>query len=309
MYFDPQKIAFSRHESFVLRFGWLSKGFRAFEDDSNVFSSEDAVVTLGVGKNMVNSIKHWLRASKLIVLEKNIKEVTPIGKAVFSKKNGWDPFLEDEATIWLLHWLISTNPEQATSWYWFFNHYHKQEFNSNDVFSAISSFAKENIDTKFTLGSIKQDIAVLLRTYTKSKINNKNLYEDALDSPLSLLKLITYSSTTKLYQSKLDFRDNLPIGIFGYAVCDYLKKLNVSQIPIEDLIYCKDGCVAPALVFRLTENCLLSKLEEIVQMFPEDFGIDQTAGIHQFYVLKALDHIDSFDMLKFHYKSKNKFEV
>ena len=148
MYFSSKKVAFSRHESFSLRFGWLTKGFRAFERDNNIFSNENAVVTLGVGKNMVNSIRHWLRACKLIVIEGDKKETTPIGKAMFSKKNGWDSFLEDEATIWLVHWLISTNSEQATAWYWFFNHFHKPEFTNTEVMNALSLFAKEKVNAK-----------------------------------------------------------------------------------------------------------------------------------------------------------------
>lgn len=309
MYFNPKKIAFSRHESFVLRFGWLTKGFRAFEGDQNIFTNKDAVVTLGVGKNMVNSIRHWLRASKLIVWETDTKGVTPVGKAIFSSNGGWDPFIEDEATIWLIHWLIATNPEHATAWYWFFNNFHKPEFTSTEVVSALSTFAKEKIDARFAITSIKQDAAVLLRSYVQSKGCNKAAYEDVLDSPLSLLKLISYSASTKSYQSKLEARDNLPIGIFAYAICDYLKTLDASQVPIEDLIYCKEGSIAPGLIFRLTENSLLTKLEQLIQLFPDLFAIDQTAGIHQFFILTELENLDPFNMLKYHYEISSGYEA
>lgn len=309
MYFNSKKVAFSRHESFVLRFGWLTKGFRAFDENQNIFTQKDAVVTLGVGKNMVNSIRHWLRAAKLIVWESDIKEVTPLGKAIFSDVGGWDPFLEDEATIWLIHWLIATNPEHATAWYWFFNHFHKPEFTSEEVSSALSDFINEKIESPIALSSIKQDTAVLLRSYVQSKNSNKAAYEDVLDSPLSLLRLITHIPSTKSYRSKLESREKLPIGIFGYAICDYLKTLNASRIPIEDLIYCKEGSIAPGLVFRLTENSLLAKLEQLIYFFPGLFAINQTAGIHQFFVLNGLDNLDPFDMLMYHYKSKIKNEA
>jgi len=149
----------------------------------------------------------------------------------------------------------------------------------------------------------------LLRSYVQSKKSNKAAYEDVLDSPLSLLKLISYSTATKSYQSRLKDRENLPIGIFGYAICDYLKQLNLSQVPIEDLIYCKEGSIAPGLVFRLTENSLLTKLEQLIQLFPEEFAIDQTAGIHQFFVLNELENLEPFEMLKFHYGSEKKHEA
>ena len=309
MYFNSKKVAFSRHESFTLRFGWLTKGIRAFELDKNVFNSDDAVVTLGVGKNMVNSIRHWLRASKLIVLDGDGWEITPIGKAIFSEQTGWDPFLEDEATIWLIHWLISTNPEHATTWYWFFNNFHKPEFSNTEVVTALFNFVQDRIDVKYAASSIKQDAGALLRSYIQPKKSNNTGYEDVLDSPLSLLKLISFLPAIKSYQSRLEVRDNLPIGIFGYAICDYLKTLNESRVPIEDLIYCKDDSIALGSIFRLTENSLLKKLEQLIQLFPEHFGINQTAGIHQFFVLKDLDRLDPFELLKFHYESKSNYEV
>ena len=32
MIFSPSKVAFGRHESFALRYGWLTKGFQEFEE-------------------------------------------------------------------------------------------------------------------------------------------------------------------------------------------------------------------------------------------------------------------------------------
>ena len=297
MYFNAKKTAFSRHESFSLRFGWLTKGIREFDENKNIFSDPDAVVKLGVGKNMVNSIRHWLRASQLISLKGHA--ISPIGDAIFSKENGWDPFLEDEATIWLIHWLIATNSEHATTWYWFFNHFHKPEFTSEEVSNALVQFVKEKVDGRVAVSSVKQDVNVLLRSYSQSKKTTKTGYEDALDSPLSLLKLVSYVPATKSYRSLLETRNSLSIGIFGYAICDMLARLGESQIPIEDLIYCKEGNVAPALVFRLTENELLTKLEQLIQLYPESFQIDQTAGIHQFFILKQ---VDPMDLLRMHYE-------
>ena len=51
--------SFSGHETFPFRFPWLKKGFDAVRADAGVFSRDDAITTLGVGKNMVRSIRHW----------------------------------------------------------------------------------------------------------------------------------------------------------------------------------------------------------------------------------------------------------
>ena len=66
MIFDPRKTAFGRHETFALRYGWLPKGFQAAVRNPKIFLDDLATVELGVGKNMVKSIRHWLRATQMM---------------------------------------------------------------------------------------------------------------------------------------------------------------------------------------------------------------------------------------------------
>jgi len=302
MDFKPEKIAFGRHESFALRYGWLTKGFQAFEQNKDIFSSPGSIVTLGVGKNMVNSIRHWLRAARLVEITPDKKTTTSLGRAIFSK-DGWDPYLEDEATIWLIHWLLATNPQHATAWYWFFNRFHKPEFTSKEVVSALIGFVAEQITAKTSVTTVKKDAAVLLRMYVQKNSNKKITLEEALDSPLSLLNLITYSPSTKTYQSKLSRRDGLPLGILGFAITELLNENNQTEIPIEDLMYSKDGKVAPGLIFRLSETALLTKLEQLIHYIPGIYEIRETAGIHQMYMLKK---IAAQEYLAKHYEIQQK---
>ena len=63
---------FARHETFCPRYGWLKKGFdrvagyNGHEGDGNIFDRDDAIEKLGVGKNMVRSIRFWCMAFKII---------------------------------------------------------------------------------------------------------------------------------------------------------------------------------------------------------------------------------------------------
>jgi hypothetical protein len=59
------KPIFSGHETFQCRHLWLKKGCD-FVKSGKVFGAEDAVVELGVGKNMVTSIRYWMRAFDLL---------------------------------------------------------------------------------------------------------------------------------------------------------------------------------------------------------------------------------------------------
>ncbi len=72
------KTAFGRHESFALRYSWLTKGYRT---EKQVFNSDNATVELGVGKNMVKSIQYWLKACQIV--DDNMDH-TKIGNAIFT---------------------------------------------------------------------------------------------------------------------------------------------------------------------------------------------------------------------------------
>ncbi len=300
MKFITTKAAFGRHETFALRYSWLSKGFQSVLKDPSIFSSEEATVVLGVGKNMVNAIRYWLMAAQLIESGKTGFNPTKIGKKVFGAR-GYDPYLEDEATIWLVHWLIASNPELATGWFWFFNKFHKPEFTSQEAASALLEFAKQNIQSKFSASTVKQDSAIVLRMYARSKGNTRTPIEEALDSPLSLLGLITQAPGGRTYYSRALEREALPVGIFGFAVAQLFEEMSITELPIEELMYAKGSYPAPGAVFRLTENALITKLEKLIHQRPGIFEIRETAGIHQLYLLEK---IDPMEFIKFHYQDQ-----
>jgi len=302
MLFNPTKAAFGRHETFALRYSWLTKGYQAVSAPSGktIFSDEEATVVLGVGKNMVNAIRYWLQAAQLIAPAAPGFKTTPLGDKIFGKK-GFDHYLEDEATIWLVHWLIASNPELATGWYWFFNKFHKPEFTSQEAAAALLDFAKQNIQGKFSATTVKQDSAIVLRMYARSKGNTRTPVEEALDSPLSLLGLVTQAPGGRTYYSRALEREALPIGIFGFAVAQLFEAMEVAELPIENLMYAKGGYPAPGAVFRLTENAMITKLEKLIHQTPGIFEIRETAGIHQLYLL---DEIAPIEFLNFHYQGQ-----
>ena len=295
MKFSSDHVAFGRHETFALRYSWLSKGFQNLK----VFDDEDAVVRLGVGKNMVNAIRYWLRACQLITPQKP-DQAEEIGTLIFDEKNGLDPYLEDEATIWLVHWLLATNSQLATSWFWFFNKYHKPEFTGLELQTALSDFIKEQVVDKRrpSASTIKSDAMLLPRMYAQSKGNGRTPLEEALDSPLSLLGLITQSAGGRAFQSKPAARPGLPIGIFAFAVSQLINKRDVTALPVEELMYSRDNFASPGSIFRMTETDLITKLELMVDYIPNYFDIRESSGIHQLY---QLNKIEPFEYIKKYY--------
>ena len=267
------------------------KGFEAMLQNGGIFEEEEGVVVLGVGKNMVRSIRYWLIATQMAQPADIGLEPTDLGRLLLAK-DGLDPYLEDEATIWLLHWLIATNPEWATVNNWFFNHFHKPRFTSAEAQTAFVDYCRENIKSRFSATTVKKDVAVLMRSYVRARVTGRVPAEEALDSPLSLLGLVSYAAGEKVYRSFADLRPDLPVGIFGFAVSQIFAQRNETALPIEQLMYPKDGWPGLGTVFRLTENELIRKLELFAQDSRGVYELRETAGLHQLYLLTDDDPIE-----------------
>ena len=286
MKFSPKQTAFGRHETFALRYSWLPKGFHQLSKSVTSLDKDDATVKLGVGKNMVLSIKYWLKACQLV---DSVNQPTDLGRLIFDEDCGLDPYLEDEATIWLIHWLIATNPGQATSWFWFFNKYHKPVFTSLELTTALGDWVRDvMLDGKRPSAStLKNDAQLIHRMYCQSTVNTRMPLEEVLDSPLSLLRLVNQAGGKELH-SKLESRPGLPVRIFGFAVLSLMNERSMKAMPLDDLMYSRAEFPAPGSIFRLTENDLITKLEQLVMKYPKTFEIRETAGVHQLYLMHAM---------------------
>ena len=147
LYEDDYKPKLSGHETFPLRYGWLKKAFDAVSTaegsghDRSVFLTADAIARFGVGKNMVASIRHWAVAAG--VIEESARRTAPslLGSRVFDD-GGLDPYMEDPATAWLVHWQLCGNPRKTT-WFWAFNHYPAVSFERGMLVKGIEKIAKD----------------------------------------------------------------------------------------------------------------------------------------------------------------------
>ena len=102
-----------------------------------------------------------------------------------------------------------------------------------------------------------------MRMYSKSQTDKRTPLEDALDSPLSTLKLVTQAATGKNFISIPDDRYGLPEEVLAVAIMQIFKFINQKTIPIKDLMYSNGNFPAPGAVFRMTESSLVAKLEVI----------------------------------------------
>ncbi len=179
------KLTFSGHDTFHCRHLWLKKGYD-FIRNGRKFSDEDAVVTLGVGKNMVSAIGFWMKAFGLI--DKN-GELTEFAIYIFDK-NGKDPYLEDEATLWLLHYQLVTK-NIASTYSLNFNEYRREkiEFTKDNFIAFVLRKADELAISQINQNTVATDFEVLTKMYIRTDAQSKDK-EDTFSGLLTELNII-----------------------------------------------------------------------------------------------------------------------
>lgn len=288
MSLGASKGTFGRHGSFPLRFGWIPKGLEELRENPTIFKQEDATVSFGVGKNMVTAMQYWLEAARLVNPSQSNRglELSSISEIVFTETA--DPYLEDDGTIWLLHWLLSSNPRSATSIYWFFNHFHKTTFTSDEVATGLRDFVHREISSKTSANTLKRDSALVLRMYSHSHANDGLNLEESLDSPLATLGLLQRLDV-RLWRSDVTKGPEVPLFVLAFAIAEIFQVTDREQLPIHDLMYSNTEHCAPGAVFRMTEEGLVNGLEAVCQKHNTQLALDQTAGVFQLYKRDTLD--------------------
>ncbi|MGD9577958.1 MAG: DUF4007 family protein [Syntrophorhabdus sp.] len=294
---------FARHETFHPRFGWLKKGFDKVALDGSLFKSDEASVKLGVGKNMVKSIRYWCTAFKIIEENGNSKgEFQPTTFAMnLLSDDGWDPFLENPASLWLLHWHLFKPPCDTPVWYLAFNEFNQIEFTVDDLILASKEF-KMRLFPKKRLSdlSIGKDVNCLLRMYVERN-NLKQLKEDSLDSPFTQLNLINTFGDSKRFMFNFSNKSTLPPEIIVWACLDYSSNSDndARTISLSRLLY---EARSPGQVLKITEALLCDAIEKVSKSF-RDIALTDTAGMIQFaFKSKADDLAD--DLLKRYFRKR-----
>lgn len=272
---------FSGHETFPFRYPWLKKGFDAVLDDPGVFTRDDAVTTLGVGKNMVRSIRHWcLAAGVLQESERQGLRVSSFGRALLAD-DGRDPYLEDPASLWLLHWQIGTNRFRSATWFWAFSHYHEPEFTREALTSSLFKWTQTLPGKSVAESSLKRDVEVFLRTYVPSR-QDRGVAEDSLDCPLVELGLIVQPTGGQSYQFRRGRQEALPDGVLLFAALSFWEAFapSAETLAISDLAR---QPASPGRVFKVDESSLAERLEGVEKLSMGAVLYGETSGLRQLY--------------------------
>lgn len=276
-------LQFSGHDSFVCKHFWLKKGYDFITSGKRTFTDELAVVDLGVGKNMVTAINYWLKAYGIV--EDNQSNIrTEFGDTLFGR-NGFDPYLENIGSIWLLHYyLVKTN--KASLYNLFFNEFRKGRFEftkeqlSSYLLRKVESVGRNNISPN----TLTTDIAVFIRNYLSIEYRNRKIdIEDEFSNLMIDLQLLTseiVENADKIpvewYKLESNVRYDLPYQVVLFSILD---NNNYSHsISFQELL---TGYNSPGVIFALSEDGLYQQLLAIKENYHGNIDYKETAGIRE----------------------------
>lgn len=278
---------FSGHETFHCRPFWLKKGYDFLSDDRK-FSDEDAIAYLGVGKNMVTSIRYWMKAFGMA--EDN--ELTELAEQLLND-NGWDPYLEDIGSLWLLHYHLVKGRHASIANIVFTELRERvPEFTMKQYADFVTSEK-----TKANQKTLEKDFNVFVRNY-------RDREADELDDLSGLLADLELLSATKaevadgadrkarkVYYIERKRRTTLPPRVLLYAILDATNdERSLSLTTLMELV---------GKTFALDNEGMTENLLEVDKIYSKSgITFNRTAGV---YELQFKKRPDAWAILAEHY--------
>jgi hypothetical protein len=282
---DPAPVppAFARHDTFHPRHGWLKKAYELAIEHPDLFSREDAAHLLGVGKNMVRAIRYWSYAFDLLEAgtdgnRRPVSRPTQLGRDLLDNAGGWDPYLEDAASLWLLHWRLVSRPGWATGWTFTFFRFGRSEFSVRDLARAFGDFVdKEYTGARYAPSSYEKDASCLLRMYTLPP--GDRLGEESIQCPFAELGLLRPGAEPGTFAFSVGPKPSLPDEMIAAACAEFLlaRASGARTIALHRLLH---DLGSPGLAFRLSESALYGALESVADT-DSDLAVVESAGVIQ----------------------------
>ena len=308
------KLQFAGHETFTLRYGWLKKVFDAVSkaeasgiaDPSIIFADSRSIADFGVGKNMVQSMRHW--AISTGILKDSTLLPTSLGRTIFNLEG--DPYLEYPGSLWLLHWHLAALPGRCTTWHWAFNEFNEPTFDRDLLVSRLMAridLLRESgrmKESRVTETTVRRDVECFVRTYLAKSSTGKGLHEENLESPLSELALIQPMGVGGGFQFRRGPKPTLPNEVFLYGLVSFWNELYKTrrEFSVESLTH-EPG--SPGRVFLLDEESVAERLAEMSDLTDGVIRWDESTGLRQVYAsdpsaVEPLDHIRNLYKITLH---------
>ncbi len=306
---DGYRPLFTGHETFPLRYGWLKKAFDAVWEtegrngNKSVFLRDDAIARFGVGKNMVSSMRHWATVAGVIEEPPGADSIatTEFGQRMFKDRGGLDPYMENPATLWLVHWHLAARSTKTT-WFWVFNHCPAPTFDRDDLVKGILRVAKDLGWKRASEATIKGDVTCFARTYAAPPPSGRADNDGALESPLIELGLMKAVGRRDGFRLVRGAKTTLGDGVFLYALLDFWNRRfpGAATLSFEAVAH-EPG--SPGRVFLLEENDVADRLARLERQTSGGLRWSETAGLKQVVRGPRLDFRSTLDHIRLDFPS------
>lgn len=291
-------MRFRAHDTFYVRKGWLSKGMKHVETRADVFVSKDEnpMDILGIGANMVKALRYWLQAVGLTEEPKRGKRIqsfTDLGNTVYKR----DRYIEEQGTLYLLHYKLATNRNDATAWYYFFNEFKMLEFSRDDYLAALQHYISTSEDGEdVAIRSLTDDFTCIINTYLpRYKTSSKQVDpESNIDCPFGELGLVDIlNKKKKTYRKSIPSASSINPWVALAVIVDQAS--GEDEVPLNRLLTspCNIG-----RVFNLDAITLLEVLYQVEKI--GEIKVNRTAGLD---VIRIINHKSFQDCVHEYYNS------
>lgn len=279
---DKKQYTFSGHESFPCKTLWLKKGYD-FVTSNQDFNAPEAVVSLGVGKNMVAAVRYWYKAFGLI----NEPKTSWIADFLFNTDTGKDPYMEDLGTLWLLHFLLIYSDE-ASLYNLFFIDFQQERrlFERGQVISFVKrKMTETGKGNLFNENTVKKDVGVLLLNYCLPREPKSNEDFSTLLMDLDLLRQTDKIEKTdekgNRYFFNIEGKRKVTPEIFLFALL-MIKDESDNSIPYDTL-------QELGLIFCMTDLEVIDMLNQLSETYSDSLTYSDVAGIRQLQFTKQMN--------------------
>lgn len=268
------QLRLSGHETFYPRERWLHKGLNEgnFYHSANFMKEEETgpeypTDYMGVGFNMVKSIRYWISAFGLILKNGTRNTVSPFADQLLK----FDPFLDKKQTMWILHYNLIVNESGPTVWKWFFSHSDLFSFRKDNFISACRIWLDSNFQKSFSDRSLENDFSVMTSMYCSEE--KKDLF---YPSPFLSCEILKFNPHLKRYSRNKDLK--IDIHIILYCMLLFRNRY-FRDAGVLDLDHLRQIPESPLRVFALETDRIFELSEDISPKIAKKISFSRTAGI------------------------------
>jgi hypothetical protein len=255
-------MKYGQHETFHLRLNWLRKGIKMLKANPRFFFEKNAAETIGLGKNMVQSLRFWITATGIAKEvkgedNKSIHKLSNIGEII----DDYDPYLDLADSLAILHYCLVVKEnfeDRLYIWHGFFNETSRSSITKDEIITEVANWsAREGEHT--SENSLKRDVDCLVRLYCKE--SNPKDPEDVTHSPFGRLGLISISEEDRdiIIKNQLNYK-NIGLTALMYILLKYGEKNETDNVSIEEIENKPDLW---GKLFNLQRSEIINALEDL----------------------------------------------